>query len=399
MTDDPPEIKLSVDNPGEADHPLVTGEVVVDGWAWAPEGVSVQVTVAGEPVAVRQGIWRPDVSMALGLPGDTGFKAVGSVVGVPAGPAEIVVTATAAGGATLDARRSVRITDAARASAPRPRPFTGFSERFDPRSSPGTFTHAEHVSRYRWAAQLAEGRDVLDAACGVGFGAHILRAGGARTVTGVDASAAAIVEARDQAADGLTFTLGDLRELPFDDDSFDLAVCFEAIEHVAEQGRVLDELKRVLRPDGVLAISTPVPEAVGIHNAHHVAEISPDEHEQLLRERFAGVASYWQHSAITSVVSRRPPFGMPAEPVAPVRWTAGPVEAVYSLALAGDGPLPEAPALGAMAAGQDLAAIITESFRLKDELATAQAELRAETARADRAEHAYRAVAREREAG
>src|SRR5215207_137502 len=59
----------------------------------------------------------------------------------------------------------------------------GHLERFDPGAGSGRLIDAEHRGRYWWAAQVAPGRDVLDAACGTGYGSAILRTAGAKSVT------------------------------------------------------------------------------------------------------------------------------------------------------------------------------------------------------------------------
>jgi hypothetical protein len=211
-------------------------------------------------------------------------------------------------------------------------------------------------------------------------------------VTGVDAFAAAIIEAREQGREGLRFEIGDLRDLPFQAGRFDLVVCFEAIEHVEEQGRVLDEIKRVLRPGGVLAISTPVAGAIAVHNPHHVAELAPDEFHDLLRSRFANVDLRWQHSALASVIDLGPSDGKPAATSPPMPWTSGPLEPLYAVALAGDGELPQPSPVGSLGAGSDVGALITQAYVVSDDLAEARAELAVQRARAARAEEAYRAL-------
>jgi SAM-dependent methyltransferase len=384
--------QLSVDRPGEGESPLVRDLVVVEGWAWSPDGPpKVVVTIGGRAAEVLPGPWRSDVSAALGIGEIRGYRAIGSVTGLETGTAEVVATATGSDGITVERRRTVEVSDAARQQG-RPRPWAGFAERLDPRIAPGGLTHAEHIARYRWAAQLAEGRDVLDAACGVGFGAHLLHRAGARSVTGIDAFAGAIVEARERGHDGLRFEIGNLLELPLEPASFDLVVCFEAIEHVAEQERMLDEIKRVLRPGGVLAISTPLRGAVAVHNPHHVAELEPEEFHRLLRGCFDNVDLRWQHSALASVIDLGPKDGKPAAPSPPLPWTSGPIEPLYAVALAGDGELPRPRPVGSLAAGYDIAALVTNAYELADQLSEARAEHAALRARALRAESAYTAL-------
>ena len=54
-----------------------------------------------------------------------------------------------------------------------------------------------------------------------------------------------------------TDVVADARRLPFADGSLDLVVCFEAIQHIPDAARVLDEMTRVLRPEGHVLISFP----------------------------------------------------------------------------------------------------------------------------------------------
>ncbi|MGK5558395.1 class I SAM-dependent methyltransferase [Actinomadura kijaniata] len=100
----------------------------------------------------------------------------------------------------------------------------------------------------------------LDAACGTGRFARSL-AGRGHRVVGVDSSAAMLDVARARVPEG-EFRVGDLRALPVDDDSVDLAVCALALTHVRDLGPVMGEFARVLRPGGHLVVSDVHPEAV-----------------------------------------------------------------------------------------------------------------------------------------
>ena len=116
-----------------------------------------------------------------------------------------------------------------------------------------------HLASYRFARRFAEGAAVLDYGCGTGYGSADLAEGGAARVTGVDVSAAAIDEARDSfQRPNLDFArIEPDRPLPFDDDSFDLIVSFQVIEHVPDPDRYLAEASRVLRPGAPLLLTTP----------------------------------------------------------------------------------------------------------------------------------------------
>jgi ubiquinone/menaquinone biosynthesis C-methylase UbiE len=184
-------------------------------------------------------------------------------------------------------------------------------ERFVPEIWGGEFIEAEHIARYSLGAQVAAGRRVLDAGCGVGWGSGWLLNAGARQVVGVDIAELAIDNAR-QRVPGARFARADLARLPLTSDTFDLVVCFEAIEHVADHETVLDELFRVLHPDGILMVSSPNPATYPPGNPFHVHELEPEELVRSLRSRFANVALWTQHTKLATVLSRHKSIGLRA---------------------------------------------------------------------------------------
>jgi 2-polyprenyl-3-methyl-5-hydroxy-6-metoxy-1,4-benzoquinol methylase len=112
----------------------------------------------------------------------------------------------------------------------------------------------EHIHRYAWVLNMVAGLDVVDVACGEGFGSAML-AERAKSVTGVDISDAAVKHATSSyPAQNLSFICADAAELPLQDQSADVVVSFETIEHVADQARMLAEIRRILRPDGFLVM-------------------------------------------------------------------------------------------------------------------------------------------------
>lgn len=173
-------------------------------------------------------------------------------------------------------------------------------ERLLPDRQRGALVHAEHLARYRLAAQLAAGRRVLDVACGEGYGAAAMADAGAASVTAVDIDAATVDHVRRRYA--VDARVGDVQALPFDDGSFDLVVSFETIEHVQEPQRALDELARVRAPGGLVLISTPNASEYLVENEFHVREFGHDEFVVLLRERFEHVGLLYQHNWLTSAI-------------------------------------------------------------------------------------------------
>ncbi len=131
-------------------------------------------------------------------------------------------------------------------------PLEATGERLMPELQHGEVVHAEHLVRYLVATELAPDRRVLDAACGEGYGTALLAGAGSSSATGLDLDEAAIAHARSNHP-APEFVVGDVGDLPFDDASFDLIVCFETIEHVPDPGRALAELQRVARAGGAAA--------------------------------------------------------------------------------------------------------------------------------------------------
>lgn len=149
----------------------------------------------------------------------------------------------------------------------------------------------EHLHRYLLACELAADKIVLDIACGDGYGAAML-ARHAAQVTGVDIDTPTVERARGKyVADNLRFLQGSATDIPLDDDSVDLVVSFETIEHLMEQDRMLYEIRRVLRPEGFLLISSPdkyeYSDVPGYHNEFHLKELYRQEFEALLQKHFS----------------------------------------------------------------------------------------------------------------
>jgi len=228
-------------------------------------------------------------------------------------------------------------------------PVAANLERFDPADgAPGKLIDTEHRGRYWWAARAVAGREVLDAGCGVGYGIEILAAAGAASLTGVDIDRAAVEQAERRFGDRAEAILqGDVRELPLDDDSFDVVVCFETIEHVEDGERALAEFRRVLRPDGLLLVSSPNPGVYPAGNEHHVHEYRPAELAAAVGEHFSHLARFGQHVWLASTIEVAADGDVGANGGPPwsgeVRRTVGlePDGETYSILLAGDRELPD----------------------------------------------------------
>lgn len=184
-------------------------------------------------------------------------------------------------------------------------PFTG--ERFTPECV--REIAYEHWHRYAFALSLVEGKQVLDAACGEGFGAALL-AKKAASVTALDIDAESIEHAgrRYGGSNNLFFRQADATQLDsLPDKHFDVVTSFETLEHVMQHDEMLAGFHRVLKPDGLLLISTPdkknYTDATGVTNPHHVRELYYDEFSALLDKHFPAKKIYVQKLLFQSTLS------------------------------------------------------------------------------------------------
>jgi SAM-dependent methyltransferase len=176
--------------------------------------------------------------------------------------------------------------------------YTG--ERMVPdKADAGTFW--EHIYRYRFASRFAPGRSVLDIACGEGYGTAALLKAGATKVIGVDISQEACDYAKQKY--NVETRLGSAEAIPLESASVDMIVSFETIEHVKNPAIFLGECKRVLRPNGLLIISTPNRDAYRTltpNNTYHCSELSHSEFTKLCEKNFNYVKYFSQRPIWTS---------------------------------------------------------------------------------------------------
>lgn len=96
--------------------------------------------------------------------------------------------------------------------------------------------------------------NILDVGCGTGTTLNSLRQLGCTNLQGVDDSVTAIEYCNDKT---LPVQQANVYELPFSDNSFDIILAMDVMEHVPNEQRALNEIKRVLKDDGLLLITVP----------------------------------------------------------------------------------------------------------------------------------------------
>ncbi len=170
----------------------------------------------------------------------------------------------------------------------------------------------EHVQRYESIGKIISGKNVLDAACGEGYGSRIL-SDYALNVTGLDISEETINNARYnyRNIDNLKFVHGSIAQIPLENNSIDIVVSFDTIEHVTEelQRSFLAEVSRVLKEDGFLIISTPnkeiYSERYNYHNEFHIKEFYEKEFVDFLKGYFKNIRLFYQFFEVASIIGNK----------------------------------------------------------------------------------------------
>ncbi|HEY4324112.1 MAG TPA: class I SAM-dependent methyltransferase [Mucilaginibacter sp.] len=159
-------------------------------------------------------------------------------------------------------------------------------------------TTIEHLHRYSLAKTFCADKTILDIACGDGYGSNLL-AKSALKVIGVDIAGDVIEVAKKKySRSNLSFIQGSTSDIPLAENSVDVVVSFETIEHHDEHARMMEEIKRVLKPSGLLIISSPdkknYSEEANYNNPYHVKELYFEEFKQLISQYFINYDFYSQ---------------------------------------------------------------------------------------------------------
>lgn len=218
-------------------------------------------------------------------------------------------------------------------------------ERFLPEE--GGQNELEHVHRYLFACSISGGKVVLDIACGEGYGSEML-SNTANKVIGVDISIEAVNHARAHySKENLEYLVGCCTDIPLPDSSVDMAVSFETIEHNDQHEKMMAEIRRVLRPDGFLVISSPdkrnYSETPGLVNQFHVKELYEQEFKQLINDYFCNVEYLGQRVIFGSCIfseSLQIPLASYVKDHEHIKQVAGIDKPTFWLAIASDARLP-----------------------------------------------------------
>ena len=155
--------------------------------------------------------------------------------------------------------------------------------------------------RYAWAARLCAGKDAVELACGSGAGLGMLQRV-ARSFEAADYSAAMLERVRRHYGLRIHLRQFDAQSMPYEDQSKDVLLIFEAIYYLSDVDRFIRECRRVLRPGGVVLVATANKDLPDFNTSPYshrylgVAELS----DQFAREGFnTRCWGYLQVSALT----------------------------------------------------------------------------------------------------
>ena len=187
-------------------------------------------------------------------------------------------------------------------------PLTG--ERTVPGLAPENYWFRRHEVVYRWCSDMCAGQEVLEAGCGEGYGADLI-ASVARRVAAVDYDAATVAHVRTRYP-RVEVMAANLVAVPMPDTSVDVVVNFQVVEHLWDQPQFVTECLRLLRPGGLLLMSTPnritfTPDSDTPVNPFHTRELNAAELRELLEDggfRVAGLYGVFHGPRLTEIDAR-----------------------------------------------------------------------------------------------
>ena len=162
----------------------------------------------------------------------------------------------------------------------------------------------EHQARYQFASTFVLSKEVVDCACGSGESSYIFSKAGAQRVIGIDADLETLNNAiLTYRGTCLSFATGSGTDIPLIDASADVFICLESIEHVDADSTFITEIARVLRPGGMLILSTPNRNITNPGssldsapwNKYHVREYDEQELDLLTCSEFEIVEKFGQN--------------------------------------------------------------------------------------------------------
>lgn len=153
--------------------------------------------------------------------------------------------------------------------------------------------YLRHFAAYKFAEEHVRGKNVLEVGCGTGYGSeHLSHIAGSMISIDQWKEGIAVCQ-KTLSNDNISFIPANALKLPFKDESFDVVISFQVIEHFSPDdcSRYLFEIKRTLRNNGILIVTTPNSNLRLLpfqkqRNPEHLREYNDRTLRRLLKARF-----------------------------------------------------------------------------------------------------------------
>lgn len=185
-----------------------------------------------------------------------------------------------------------------------------------------------HLYAYELAAKYIKKTDnVLEIGCGTGYGTDILSKTGA-SIYAIDVDQETIKSCSQQyQRDNIKFNIYDGENINLSEQSFDVIVSFQVIEHVSQEQRFLKNIYRLLKPEGIFFLTTPNKDyrlVVGQKpwNPHHLREYDEATLSNLIKQ-------VYPNTKIFSITGKKELVNIEKERVRPARVDYNPQEIKY----------------------------------------------------------------------
>jgi 2-polyprenyl-3-methyl-5-hydroxy-6-metoxy-1,4-benzoquinol methylase len=163
----------------------------------------------------------------------------------------------------------------------------------------------DHIQRYKYFEKFYKDKIVLDAACGSGYGSEMISKNGAKKAIGIDINEQIIKDNnRKYNFSNLSFKQLNCQNLTKLNETFDLVISFETIEHLEDPDTFVKEVYKVLNKNGIFICSTPnilrfkESNLSKLNNEYHLHEFTFEELHNLLSKYFKIIDTYAQTESL-----------------------------------------------------------------------------------------------------
>jgi len=154
---------------------------------------------------------------------------------------------------------------------------------------------------------LVAGRDLklLDVGCGDGVALYLLRDIPNLRLFGTDSSEKALRTAKEKVPDG-EFEMSDTSSLPYKDESFDVVISSDVIEHVEDPEKMLTEIKRVAKKEAYIIVGTPIRREKLPIDPQHEQEFFKEDFSDMMSKFFSNIELHESHNLVPTLLYNAP---------------------------------------------------------------------------------------------